>query len=269
MGNQLLVSLLTMGGLGLILSIGLAIANKRLKVEVEEDPRIQEIASVLPGLNCGACGFAMCSGFAKALVEGKAPANGCIPGGEEVAKQVASILRIEVEAREKKIAKILCYHRGKARTQFDYQGLENCRAANLLFGGNKTCLYSCLGLGDCIEVCPFDAITLVNGKIEIDEERCTGCGKCVSICPKGVVALIPEEKKVHILCNSKDKGAIVRKICKEGCIGCGICVKVCPEEAITLKDNLAYIDYEKCTECGICAEKCPTHVIQVTSNIEQ
>lgn len=267
MGNQLLISLLTMGGLGLILSIGLAIANQKLKVE--EDPRVEEIVSVLPGLNCATCAFAACSGFAKALVEERAQANGCIPGGEEVANQVASILKIEVETREKRIAKILCYHRGKARTQFDYQGLENCRAVNLLFGGNKTCLYSCLGWGDCARVCPFGAIALIKGRIEIDEERCTGCGKCISICPKGVVALIPKEKKVHILCNSKDKGAIVRKICQEGCIACGICVKVCPEEAITIKDNLAQIDYEKCTECGACAEKCPTHVIQVTSNIEQ
>ena len=262
--NPITLSIIILGGLGLLAGSGLAYASKKFISKI--DPKVGAILEVLPGTNCGACGFAGCSGFAKALAEERAQANGCIPGGEGVANQVASILGVEVEVREKRIAKILCYHRGASRTQFDYQGLESCRAANLLFGGDKACSYSCLGLGDCIEACPFGAVTLVNGRIEIDEEKCTGCGKCISICPKEVIALVPEEKKVHVLCNSKDKGAIVRKICKEGCIGCGICVKICPEKAIVLKDNLAYIDYEKCTECGACVEKCPTHAIKVTSN---
>lgn len=264
--NPIILSFSVLGGLGLLAGSGLAYASKKLVSKI--DPKVEVILEVLPGANCGACGFAGCSGLAKALVEERAQANGCIPGGEGVANQVASILGVEVEVREKRIAKILCYHRGASQTQFDYQGLESCRAAALLFGGEKVCLYSCLGLGDCIEVCPFGAITLVNGRIEIDEERCTGCGKCISICPKEVIALVPKKKRVHILCNSKDKGAIVRKICKEGCIGCGICVKVCPEKAITLKDNLAYIDYKKCTECGACVEQCPTHTIKITSNKE-
>ncbi len=264
MVNPIVLSVSILGGLGLLAGSGLAYASKKFVSKI--DPKVEAILEALPGANCGACGFAGCSGFAKALVEERAQANGCILGGEEVAREVASILGVEVEVKEKKIAKILCYHKGASQTQFDYQGLESCRAAALLFGGDKACSYSCLGLGDCVEACPFGAITLIKGKIEINEERCTGCGKCVSICPKGVITLVPEEKRVHILCNSKDKGAIVRKICKEGCIGCGICVKVCPEKAITLKDNLAYIDYEKCTECGACVEKCPTHTIKVTSN---
>ncbi|MBU4128760.1 Fe-S cluster domain-containing protein [bacterium] len=259
--NPITLSIIVLGGLGLLAGSGLAYASKKFISKI--DPKIETILAALPGANCGACGFAGCSGFAKALVEERAQANGCISGGEGVAREVASILGVEVAVKEKRIAKILCYHRGASQTQFDYQGLENCRAAALLFGGNKACLYSCLGLGDCVEVCPLGAITLVNGRIEIDEERCTGCGKCVSICPKGIIALVPKEKKVHVLCNSKDKGAIVRKICKEGCIGCGICLKVCPEKAITLKDNLAHIDYEKCTECGVCAEKCPTGTIVI------
>jgi RnfABCDGE-type electron transport complex B subunit len=265
--NPITLSTIVLGGLGLLAGGGLAYASKKFVSRI--DPKVEKILEVLPGANCGACGFAGCSGFAKALVEGKAQANGCVPGGEEVARKVASILGIEVGVKEKKIAKLLCYHRGASQTRFDYQGLKSCRAANLLFGGNKACSYSCLGLGDCIEACPFGMITLINERIQIDEEKCTGCGKCVSICPKGVIALVPKEKRVHVLCNSKDKGAIVRKICKEGCIGCGICVKVCPEKAITLKDNLAHINYEKCTNCGICTEKCPTKAIQVTSNIEQ
>ncbi len=261
--NPITLSIIVLGGLGLLAGSGLAYASKKLVSKI--DPKVEAILEILPGANCGACGFAGCSGFAKALIEERAQANGCIPGGEGVANQVASILGVEVEVREKRIAKILCYHRGASQTQFDYRGLESCRAAALLFGGNKACLYSCLGLGDCILACPFGAITLIKGKIEINEERCTGCGKCVSICPKGVIALVPEEKGVHVLCNSKDKGAIVRKICKEGCIGCGICVKVCPEKAITLKDNLAHIDYGKCTECGACVEKCPTHAIEMVN----
>lgn len=261
--NPITLSIIVLGGLGLLAGSGLAYASKKFVSKI--DPKVEKILEVLPGANCGACGFAGCSGFSKALVEEKAQANGCIAGGEEVANQVASILGIAVEVREKRIAKILCYHRGASQTQFDYQGLERCRAANLLFGGDKVCSYSCLGLGDCILACPFGVITLINGRIGIDKERCTGCGKCVSICPKGVVVLVPKENKVHVLCNSKDKGAIVRKICKEGCIGCGICVPACPEEAITLKDNLAHIDYEKCTECGACVEKCPTHAIEMVN----
>jgi len=261
MVNPIILSVSVLGGLGLLAGSGLAYASKKLVSKL--DPKVGIILEVLPGANCGACGFAGCSRFAQALVEGRAQVDGCLPGGEEVARKVASILGVEVEIKEKKIAKILCYHIGKAPTQFDYQGLESCRVANLLFGGDKVCSYSCLGLGDCMEACPFSAITVVNGRIEIDDEKCTGCGKCISICPKEVIALVPKKKRVHILCNSKDKGAIVRKICKEGCIGCGICVKVCPEKAITLKNNLARIDYEKCTECGICAEKCPTKAIKI------
>lgn len=264
MVNPIILSVSVLGGLGLLAGSGLAYASRKFVSRI--DPKIERILTVLPCANCGACGFAGCSGFAKALAAGKTQANGCIPGGEEVANQVASIVGVKAEVKEKKIARILCYHKGASQIQFDYQGLRSCRAANLLFGGDKACLYSCLGLGDCVRVCPFGAITLINGRIEIDEERCTGCGKCVSICPKGVIALVPKEKKVHILCNSEDKGAIVRRICQEGCIGCGICVKVCPEKAITLKDNLARIDYEKCTECRVCVEKCPTHAIKVTSN---
>jgi Na+-translocating ferredoxin:NAD+ oxidoreductase RNF subunit RnfB len=258
--NPIILSVSVLGGLGLVVGSGLAYAAKKFVSQI--DPKMEAILKVLPGTNCGACGFAGCSGFTEALVKGKAQANGCIPGGEGIATQVASILGVEVEVKEKRIAKLLCYHQGKAPVRFDYSGAESCRAASLLFGGDKTCFYSCLGLGDCLRVCPVGAISVVKGRITINSQSCTGCGKCVSVCPKGVIALVPREKKIHIPCNSKDKGALVRKICPEGCIGCGICVKFCPEKAIILEDNLARIDYEKCSECGVCVKKCPTKAIK-------
>lgn len=253
------IALASLGGLGLIFGIGLAYASKKFAVKV--DPKVEAILEELPQANCGACGFAGCSGFAEALASGEASADGCAPGGEEVARKIAHILGVEVELKEPKVAKILCYHKGQSSTKFVYYGLATCKAAFLVFGGDKACRYSCLGLGSCIEACPFGAISLLDGKVEIDEDVCTGCGTCVDACPTGVIALVPKGKSVYILCNSKDKGAVVRKFCEQGCIGCNVCMKACEQEAILVEDNLARIDYAKCNDCGVCAEKCPTKAI--------
>ncbi|MFW6007361.1 MAG: 4Fe-4S binding protein, partial [Halanaerobiales bacterium] len=173
-------------------------------------------------------------------------------------------LGVEIGTSTNEVAQLLC--KGgtqKTKTRLKYQGIESCKAADTINAGSKACEYGCLGFGDCVEICPFDAMELnEQGLPEIDFDKCTGCGKCVEICPRNILVLAPEDKKNHIRCSSHDEGKIVRKICEVGCIGCGICVRTCPVDAITMEDNLAVIDYEKCVNCGLCAEKCPTNTIE-------
>lgn len=260
----MLTEILTLGGIGALSSIGLGIASKVFEVEV--DPREAAINDNLPHANCGACGFPGCSGFAAAVVSGNAPAAGCTVGGASVAKKVAEIMGLEVDlnAGEKLAARILCKGGcNEAKNKFKYDGVLDCRAAILLAGGSKSCIYGCLGLGTCASVCPFDAIVMSTNMLPvIDEEKCTACGICVKACPKMIIELAPVSKKVYVGCSSKDKGPVVKKNCTVGCTGCGICAKTCPFEAIEVKDNLARIDYNKCTNCGLCAIKCPTRSIQ-------
>ncbi|ACL70179.1 RnfABCDGE type electron transport complex subunit B [Halothermothrix orenii] len=255
-------SLLSMGGLGALLAAGLGIASRTF--HVERDKRIDEVEEALPGANCGACGYAGCSSFAEAVVKGEAPVNGCPVGGAEVADKIADIMGLEAEAGEKKVAQVLCNGGWKeTRQPAEYMGIESCKAANMVNGGTKACQYGCLGLGDCVAVCPFDAIEMnENGLPEVNYDKCTGCGKCVEACPRGIITLAPLSGKNHIRCSSHDHGKVVKGVCEVGCIGCGICARVCPVDAITIEDNLAVIDYDKCINCGLCAEKCPTGAIE-------
>lgn len=261
MSTGVLTAILSVGGLGLIFGVGLALAAKRFAVRV--DPRVEEILEALPGANCGACGYAGCLGFAQAVVEGKAPVDGCMPGGAAVARELGKIMGEEVGEGIKKTAFVQCRGgRDKAKQKFSYQGLENCGAASLISGGPKACRYGCLGFGDCVKVCPFDAIRMGEDGIPVvDDEKCTGCGLCVQACPRRIITLLPTSQKVFVGCISKDKGGLVRKTCTVGCIGCGICAKKCPSEAITIEDNYAWFDYDKCINCGICAYVCPTKAI--------
>jgi electron transport complex protein RnfB len=261
MSTGVLTAILSVGGLGLIFGVGLALAAKRFAVRV--DPRVEEILEALPGANCGACGYAGCLGFAQAVVEGKAPVDGCMPGGAAVARELGKIMGEEVGEGIKKTAFVQCRGgRDKAKQKFSYQGLENCGAASLISGGPKACRYGCLGFGDCVKVCPFDAIRMGEDGIPlVDDEKCTGCGLCVQACPRRIITLLPTSQKVFVGCISKDKGGLVRKTCTAGCIGCGICAKKCPSEAITIEDNYAWFDYDKCINCGICAYVCPTKAI--------
>lgn len=266
MGEVLWPAIISLGALGLFFGLGLGLASR--KFAVKTDPRVEKILGVLPGANCGACGMAGCCGFAEAVVVGKAEPGGCAPGGAEVASHLAGILGVEVKTKEKEVAKLQCRGgKGKAVEKFTYRGVDDCRAAALLFGGNKVCPSGCLGLGTCAEVCPFGAISLgQEGLPIINEVLCTGCGKCISACPRGILTLVPGEAPVHILCKSLEKGKQVRAACKVGCIGCGLCVKVCPQKAIIMEDNLARIDYSQCASCGKCVEKCPTGcIVKLTS----
>ncbi len=259
-------SLVSMGGLGALLAVGLGFAAKSFQVDTDE--RVEKIEEILPGANCGACGYAGCGSFASAVVSGEGKINGCTVGGNKVAEKIADILGKEASATDSKIAHVLCKGGVKeTKKNSDYRGVETCKAVNQVNAGTKACSFSCLGYGDCVAACPFDAIELnENGLPVIDEEKCTGCGKCVKACPKNIIILAPEAAETHIKCSSHEPGKVVRKICEVGCIGCGLCSKTCPVEAITMENNLAVIDYEKCINCGLCAEKCPTGTIAYNGN---
>ncbi|HKM17854.1 MAG: RnfABCDGE type electron transport complex subunit B [Firmicutes bacterium] len=258
-----LVALASMGGLGIILSVGLVIAAKKFSVEVDE--RIEEIEIALPGVNCGACGFAGCRSLAEAIAEGKAPINGCPVGGIAVAEKIAEIMGADSgNAPERKVAQVLC--RGgcaEAAQRAEYDGPNDCRIMNTTQGGDKGCTYGCLGGGTCVEVCPFNAMYMdENGLPVVIEEKCTGCGKCVEACPRDIIILTGEEYGVHIRCRSLAPGKEVRQVCKVGCIACRRCEKECPCDAITVTNNLAEIDYDKCTVCRRCVAVCPVHTIE-------
>jgi len=254
-------AILTLGGVALVSACGLGIASRFLAVEA--DPRVKEIAGLLPGANCGGCGFPGCAGFAEALVAGKADVSGCVAGGATVAHEIGRVLGLEVKIGPKRIACVFCKGGiNHALRRYEYKGIEDCRAAQLLAGGHKACTYGCLGFGTCVRACPFGAISMGPECIPvIDSSKCTGCGKCVAICPRQIIRLVPESQRFCVLCSSHDKGKRVKEVCSIGCIACQVCVKKCPANAIHMDDSLAVIDPGKCISCGACWEKCPQKII--------
>ena len=259
--QDILYPLLILGGMGFLFGAILAYASQKFHVDV--DPKQQEVREVLPGANCGGCGFASCDAYSQAAAEGKADTNRCVVGGQAVAEKVAAIMGNKAENVAKKSARVMCKGtNSNAVKKYKYHGIDDCRAANALAGGNKECRYGCLGLGTCEKLCPFDAIHVTpEGIAEVDEDKCTGCGICVKACPKHVIKLIDVNKRVIVFCNNHDKGKRVRQICKVGCIACRMCVKQCPENVISMDNNLSVIDYDGCTNCGACIPKCPSKTI--------
>ncbi len=256
--NSLLIAAGSMGGLGLLFSIGLAIADKKL--HVEEDPKIAQIYEVLPGVNCGACGFPGCSAFAENVVNGNAKYNGCPVGGPDVADDVANILGIESGTSERIVARVMCQG-GIAETarKATYDGIKTCTAATLLSKGEKFCEYGCIGYGDCVEACQFDAMYMNdNGLPVVIEDKCVGCGECVKACPQGIMEMHAISHNVLLRCKNEDKILFARQVCTRACIGCGICVREADEGKLTLSNNLAKIDYDKFgDDTKIPTEKCP------------
>lgn len=258
--SQILVPVAVIGGMGLLFGALLGIASKIFAVKVDE--RIPQIVEVLPGANCGGCGFAGCNAYAAALAAGKAAPNQCPAGGAAAAEKIAAILGVTAEEKEKTVARVLCNgNADRAKEKFTYDGPMDCHTAMRLGGGDKVCAYGCLGYGSCEKVCRFGAISTESGVAAVDEEKCVACGLCVKECPKQIIRILPAKSRFSVICSSKDKGKDVRSACQVGCIGCGICAKNCPKEAITLENNLAHIDPERCVNCGICAKKCPQHTI--------
>ena len=269
--NVILIAVIVLGLVGLISAVVLFVASK--KFAVYEDPRIGQVGEVLPQANCGGCGYPGCSGFAAACV--KASESGslsdlnCAPGGQKVMEQVAAILGLQASAAAPKVAVVRCQGTCDARPHgVEFDGAHSCRIQNMTGMGETQCLYGCLGEGDCEHACLFGAITVnpVTRIAEVDESKCTGCGACAKTCPRGIIELRPQGpkgRKVVVLCNNKDKGALATKECKASCIGCGKCVKTCDKfEAITLGTNLAHIDPDKCKMCLKCVEACPRGAIK-------
>lgn len=265
---DILLPVLAIGGMGLIFGAILAVASKIFAVDIDE--RVPQIVEVLPGANCGGCGFAGCNAYADAVVKGEAAVNCCPVGGEIAAEKIAYIMGVTAEKSVKQAARVLCQGSlENTDTRYEYDGPMDCLTADRLGGGPKSCAYGCMGLGSCTSVCKFGAIEVKDGVAVVDEEKCTACGACVNICPKHVIAILPVTSKVTVKCSSKDKGKKTRTVCKTGCIGCGICAKNCPKEAITVENNVASINSELCVSCGICAAKCPQKCIISTRVIKK
>lgn len=257
--NPILLAVIVLGVLGLAGGSLLVLASKFMAVQ--EDPRIVRVADCLAGANCGGCGYAGCADYAEAIVKDGAKTYLCAPGGPKAAAAINQIMGETGGAGKAKKAFVACSGGESCEKRADYQGVESCAAATGVSGGPLACSVGCLGFGDCMESCRFDAISLAGGKALIDQEACTGCGVCTSVCPRGLISLRETVKAPLLACANKERGAAVSKICKSGCIGCGICVKNCPEKAVTLENNLPVFNPEACKGCGICVEKCPKHVL--------
>lgn len=256
-----LIAAVIVGGTGCLIGFFLCFASEKFKVEVDE--REEAIVGVLPGNNCGGCGYAGCSGLAAAIVKGEAPVNACPVGGAPVGARVGEIMGVAAEEGVRQVAFVKCAGTcEKAGQDYEYHGVEDCQAmAYVPGGGPKTCNYGCLGYGSCVKACPFDAIHIEEGIAKVDKEACKACGKCIDACPRNLIEFVPYEAKHMVACSSKDKGKDVMKACSVGCIGCRLCEKNCEYDAVHVIDNVAYIDQSKCTGCGKCVEKCPKKII--------
>lgn len=259
--SGIIYPVVVMGGLGLIFGVLLAFASKKFEVEI--DPRQVQVRTVLPGANCGGCGYAGCDAYADAIVNDGARINACAPGGAALVDKLAAIMGLEAVSDEPKIAFLKCLGSpDKTVKNSVYIGLADCRQAAVVPGkGPNACPFGCLGLGTCVRACVFGAMSIKNGLAVVDVEKCVGCGTCAVQCPRDVLSLVPRKTKVSVSCNSPWKGSDVKKVCSAGCIGCTLCVKSCPVQAIEMKAALAEIDPQKCINCGLCAAKCPVKCI--------
>lgn len=254
---DILIAFLIMFAVALIIGILLLVCSYCFSVK--ENPIKKEIRECLPGINCGACGYKGCDDYAAALAEGGVEPNLCIPGAQSVANMIGEILNIEVEPFKDVVAFVAC--NGQCDATFktaEYDGVQTCSAASMLYGGTNSCRFGCLGFGDCAAACPSDAICLADGIARVDTSRCLGCGICVNTCPKRIISMVSQYTETVVMCSSTQKGGEARKACKNACIGCKKCEKSCPNGAICVTDNLAAIDYTKCTNCGTCVKECPT-----------
>ena len=270
--NNVLSILLPAGIIGVMgLAFGMIIAFTGKIFAVKQDPLKDKIREVLPGANCGGCGFAGCDAYAQAVADGTAEPNRCPVAGEKGAEEIGAIVGREVVRLEPRTALVRC--RGDLEAcslRFEYDGPKTCRAASIAASGDKSCQYACLGFGDCAQVCMFDAITIVEGRIAlVDPEKCTGCGACANACPRSVIAMVRRKRAVLSVCSAKEKGQFVRDNCSAGCISCGKCVRVCLFGAIKMKDELPAIDAERCMGCMQCADTCPTGALKANEALRR
>jgi len=260
--DAILWPILSLGGMGLIFGVVLAYASK--KFAFERDHLVESIMEILPGINCGGCGYPNCELFALAVAAKEAPVGGCVVGGAHVAQRLAGVLGVDAYTQVRKNAKVLCQGGSdRAIDKYIYSGVRDCTIAARLAGGPKGCRYGCIGMGTCVRACTFDAIHLNEKNISVvDPLKCTSCGMCVKACPKKIIEIVPADGRAHVLCKSGERGKKVSENCKIGCIACRFCVKACIYDAIIFSDNLAKIDYEKCVNCFACVRACPTGAIE-------
>lgn len=266
---EILIAVGILAGLGLIFGLVLAAASKMFYVQT--DPRLDQLNDCLPAANCGGCGYAGCNAYAEAVLKGEAPIGECASGGQECVDAMSAIMGIRVEAKKRQVAIVRCsgYHRVDAsgkelgvKRKAEYEGFQDCLAASEVGGnGPVACEFGCLGFGNCVKACKYDAIKVENGCAIVDREKCIGCKACARACPRNVIGFVDYDMQYVIPCQSHAKGAVTVRGCSQGCIGCGLCKKICPEQAITVEGNLAVIDYSKCTNCGLCTTVCPRKLI--------
>jgi len=258
--NEILIPVLVVAGIGLLSGLILAIAS--IVMAVPKDEKAEEIREMLPGANCGACGFSGCDGYAKAMATGEAKPGLCTVGGAPVAKAISEYLGCDSADVQAKVALVHCLGSYDNTTdKVDYEGIRTCAAAAMVAGGIASCQYGCMGLGDCMRTCPYGAINVCNGVAMIDPARCKGCSMCVKACPKHLITFVPAKKQAVVRCSNCDKGVLTNKVCKIGCIACMKCEKTCQHDAVHVVNFHAVVDPEKCVGCGDCVGVCPRHCI--------
>lgn len=258
--ESILVPVTIVAAIGLVAGVGLSIATIIFYQPKEE--KEEAVRGVLPGANCGACGFSGCDGYAKALANGEAEATLCSVGGAKTRAELSEVLGISVGDVRRTAAFVCCNgKREYTANKMDYSGTQTCYGASQIFGGPESCQYGCMGYGDCKAVCEYGAIQMVDGVALIDPDKCVSCMKCVSACPKQLIAMLPAEETAIVACANHERGGGVRKTCTVGCISCSRCVKACPQNAITMDNNLAVIDPDLCNNCRACIDVCPQHCI--------
>ncbi len=271
MSSVIIYSVVTMGLIAASAAMILFLVAKKFRVD--EDPRIDAVAEMLPGANCGGCGYPGCRGLAEALVraadQGDISSLSCPPGGNGTMLKIADFLGLAAGNSDPTVAVVRCQGSCEhAPAKLRYEGPQKCAVAHALFAGENGCAYGCLGLGDCVTACKFDALTIDSetGLALVDAVKCVSCGACVKVCPRRIIEMRPrgrKDRRVWIACMNRERGAVAKKNCAVACIACGKCAKTCPEkvQAITVENNLAYIDYKKCIACGLCVPVCPTKAI--------